>query len=1103
MKTFAAAAVVAYATADETSLMQGLAKRSVATKLETSSNRQASTSKLLDTAVNMIKNGVTPDVITFVDATNQDINEEVLIAIQSEHDIDQRYIDGLCQDFENAVQALRNQATIIAVHDSNRNAATSTHHECRAEEAYRCAKSRRCEEQLRQRWEVVKREERRMREIHGHIHDEWCIHPPFFQGEWPEIDSWLSHPFNWAQTSPYPILDIPQDVRDFRGVSVTYFNQYMEQKVIVEEAWTLYNEKLIECAGLEEEWELKIPDCDLAQETLREHACEHATANRQAREAFGREWDRITVLFEQARIAKTANEQARKNEWETLKIVQCLLDHVHSSVITSIETGAPCPTIDSDPDGVTLAIEDCHIVTRGCGDDSMTHHLCLDWCDVPPPPTLPPVEEPACTPAYVAREQAQFLAAIQASYTEQLTSNADYPSDALTAYETVLSEAGWAGCAPPLVCVDCPGSETQSPCLEHSGGAHVCHLHEEYLSAGQSNADTFRCLDGTCIVQAGRCNGISNCADGSDETGCDAGSHHFVPAYVTESSVCPDDFHNDVHFRCGNGRCIEKVGLCNGINNCGDDSDEAHCSGAIHVTVEATSGRSITVETLELNTGVFHDREYNFDTLGHFQGKTFIKYSNDDKTTDYNKVMTKLRTLEPVTVSIVKLDDDEISWLTTQGYTRTQNTGISFSGVRSTRHKEWDESLLTTDNFAATQVWKKTFPAGTISIPGNGGGDGSFLIFMDWPSLEDEYDDRLEAYWEAYDCGVHGNDWNWDWCGRQEGHCPVVVETDLCPSGTAELAAFHGTGARNSYTRDFCNYFYHAQYRCSRVVPDIGGEAEFVGCFVDDENRDLGEMVGTRDNAGTNTFALCRAACGDSQYMSLQFGGECFCSNSYGNGDVYEQRDASECDVHHEPCASHSHNCGGTWRNAIYQINHIAHWEMIAHHDFAANPNSFFPPDAKNTFLYNEHDDSSALFMNIGNLNPSDYLIDGKYHFQIVFTDVMEGHSPCNNGNTPNGGTQEASWTQTAWLTDEGSHTGFDAVSPGWLGGANGGGHGCRFLGLGISDSAQTVLDGSTESSWWFGAVGATEAWSVNGISGIPALVGGVAQSMTLYVQRA
>merc|ERR1719407_33210 len=159
-----------------------------------------------------------------------------------------------------------------------------------------------------------------------------------------------------------------------------------------------------------------MPLCDQAQVTAREHACEHATANRAAREQFGREWNRIITLFNEALVTKAANEQARKNEWETLKIVQCLLDHVHSSVITSIEAGGPCPTIDEDPDGVTLAIEDCHIVTRGCDPDSMTAHLCLDWCEPPEVPPLPPVEEPACTPMYVAKEQAQFLAAIQTSY---------------------------------------------------------------------------------------------------------------------------------------------------------------------------------------------------------------------------------------------------------------------------------------------------------------------------------------------------------------------------------------------------------------------------------------------------------------------------------------------------------------------------------------------------------------------------------------------------------------------------------------------------------------------------------------------------------------
>jgi len=932
MRTLAATALLAYANADETSLMQDKVKRSSSTKLSVleDSSRQDSTSKLLDTAVNMIKNGVTPDVITFVDATNQDIKDEVLVAIQSEHDIDQAYIDGLCADFLAAVQALTDQAVIIAGHDTNRQLDCTAHHTCRAEEAMRCAQSRRCEEQLRQKWETVKHEERIMREIHGHIHDEWCIHPPFFA----EIDEWLSHPFNWAQTSPYPILDLPQDVRDFRQISVTYFTQYMAQKIVVERVWREYNEKLVECSGLEVLWEDKSPECDEHQVHCREHACEHSIANREAREEFGQEWERISTLFAQAQVAKMANEQARKNEWETLKIVQCLLDHVHSSVITSIETGGPCPTIDSDPDGVILAIEDCHIVTRGCDEGSMTAHLCLDWCDPPDVPPLPPVEEPACTPAYVAKEQAQFLATIQTTYSQTLAANADYPGDPLTDYNTVLSEAGWAGCAPPLVCVDCAGAQTQAPCIEHLVGAHTCHLHEEYLSPGQSNADTFRCLDGSCILQAGRCNGAPNCADSSDESGCDSETSHFVPAYMSQSSTCPTDFHNDVHFRCSSGQCIEKVGLCNGIENCDDGSDESHCSGSILVTAEATSGRTVTVETIDRGVfhgiGVFHDREYNFDDLGHFQGKTFIKYSNDDKMIDNVHVMMKIRTLEPMTVYIVKLDNHGLPWLEGEGYTNSGFTGMSFSGVRSTRHKEWDETLLTTDHFAASAVHSKTFPAGTISIPGNNGGDGSFLIFMDRPSTEDEYDSRLQAYWDSGICGAHGEDHNWMWCEAESAHCSLNVFTDICPSGRATLAEFHGTGEHGSYVRGGCNYFYLAQYRCIAPLAPLepepsNGETEFIGCFTDDGARDLGDMVGAGNDAATNTFELCRARCGTSRYMSLQYGGECFCADAYGTSDLYYQVDESQCDGNAnnaiEPCHSASYNCGGTWRNAIYQIN--------------------------------------------------------------------------------------------------------------------------------------------------------------------------------------
>jgi len=499
------------------------------------------------------------------------------------------------------------------------------------------------------------------------------------------------------------------------------------------------------------------------------------------------------------------------------------------------------------------------------------------------------------------------------------------------------------------------------------------------------------------------------------------------------------------------------------------------------------------VERLQLDTGVFHDRSYNFDSLGHFTGKTFVKYSNDDKITPRNKVMMKLRTHEPATVFIVKLDQHNLEWLDSQGYTPSDLPGVSFSGSRSTAHKDWDTSLLTMDHFAATAVWSKTFPAGTISIPGNGGGDGSFLIFLDWASADDDYDSRLTAYWEAGGCGVHGNDFNWDWCGFQSGVCPVTKETDLCPSGVAELAAFHGTGFADSYSRDGCNYFYLAQYRCTRVIPEIEGEAEFVGCFVDDAARDMGTMVGTTQDSSTNTFALCRARCGNSRYMSLQFGGECFCSNSYGTGPQYVQVDESQCNVNQEPCSSHSHNCGGEWRQAIYEINNIAHWDMAAHQDMSGG---FFDQSARQFFLYNENDNTDTKFMNVGNLNRQDYLVDGKFHFRLVYTDVIQAHAACNVDGPPSG-TQEAEWTQTSWLT-ENTVTGFEVISPSNLAEGNGE-SGCAFAGLAPSSSSNSVLDGSHDHTWWFASVGATTAWE----GGIPSLFGGVAQSVTLYVQRA
>jgi len=622
--------------------------------------------------------------------------------------------------------------------------------------------------------------------------------------------------------SPYPTLDLPADVIDFRHLSVTYFHQYIVRKQAVEEAWAAYNLKLEECATFEAALEAKSPQCDEKQLAMRTNACSHASENKPGRERFGEEWSSLLSSYTMSKDEKDILQMDRIAEWETLKIVECLLIHIHSAVDDSVETGAPCPTIDSDPEGVNMTISDCHVVTRGCafawnhtfdrGDEfqgegegfdrgsgagnrgvvysdelvehsalsadglrmetgtwpinanSLTAHLCLVWCPIPTPcdddlhstpndakshmlshldHCLPPVLPAPCTPAFVAMEQGSFVGSVQTEFEAAIQADTAYPQDALGNFLTGLSDAKWAGCAAPLVCIDCSGAAADEP-VPSQTPARECHVSEQYLQPGESDASTFRCRDGACVSMSDRCNGDAQCGDESDEQECD--TTYGTPAYLGVAESCPDDFNTDVYHRCGNSLCIEKVGLCNGHDNCGDNSDEAQCTGTFTVDVEATSGREITVERLQSHAKAFHDREYDFESLGSFSGKTFIKYSNDDKLTDHAHVMTKIRTSAPMTVFVVKMATDSLPWLIGQNYQLTSLSGLSFKGQRvinrgvaateweDTRHKEWDHTLNTEDSYTLSQVYSKTFPAGTISIPGNDGGDGSFLIFVDRPS---------------------------------------------------------------------------------------------------------------------------------------------------------------------------------------------------------------------------------------------------------------------------------------------------------------------------------------------------------------------------------
>ena len=90
---------------------------------------------------------------------------------------------------------------------------------------------------------------------------------------------------------------------------------------------------------------------------------------------------------------------------------------------------------------------------------------------------------------------------------------------------------------------------------------------------------------------------------------------------------------------------------------------------------------------------------------------------------------------------------------------------------------------------------------------------------------------------------------------------------------------------------------------------------KFLGCYEDSRfNRDFTGKIAW---AAHRSPKLCLQFCdgGGYQYFGLQYGGECFCGNSYGK---HKKLIDSKCDV---PCRDDdSEMCGGDLANSVYEI---------------------------------------------------------------------------------------------------------------------------------------------------------------------------------------
>jgi len=456
---------------------------------------------LLESATTMLKNGATPAVVDFAEVTLGEVSGVVIPAILNESLNDQQFIYNLHARFEAIRTELAASNQEVFQLNAEEQEFSANHKSCRATEHLKCEDKRNCEMELYRRWTIWVEEEESLKVIHDHIDAHFC--PPEANGT----------------------------LHTFRVHSVPLMEQYMAQKIVVEEAESTYDEHVPICRVAHGALDAQSAICNALQTNLEEKACAHAQKINEVLHTYYNDFANAESAYHCAVQEIMELERDRKREWITLQVVNCLLTRIRE------QNGVPC---DEETGGVTEQVGICeerHGI-QVCTNEEGEPRLCLEYPAVPPHP-------PACP----ARDQVigVCLPVVQPTPCCGEWQNQEYAE--LPAVPVAPFSATNPGCNAYPECVYCPQIDVPQPyTIDACPGYTVDGCIGNDATVGEHPLTFIRDVDGVadvrcCSIDGDTCQSqnfeggvnFSPPNGGADHVGC-----YFQVTYQEAMAVCHD-----------------------------------------------------------------------------------------------------------------------------------------------------------------------------------------------------------------------------------------------------------------------------------------------------------------------------------------------------------------------------------------------------------------------------------------------------------------------------------------------------------------------------------------------------------------------------------